>query len=429
MDAREIANPEAEESVIGSLLIDPACKYAVEQIVSPSDFYDERLRELAIHAFSMDGDLDYLTLLDRSKRQDWAGFIASLIARVPTSVHAEHYARIVKRDSVRRQTVKTAGLLAATAYSCDAADEEVGYANRKVSELSAEEGGPVGAKAVASSLYDRVEEWSRKPLGRGEVRGLDTGFPSLNDRTGGLRPGELTIVCGRPGMGKSSLTFEICRRVVEAGKGVLIFSLEMTKEAVFSRWASAMSGTESRAVQRGTGDLAKYMHALGKLASLDNLWIDDAPALTPSQVSARAFRMGRENGLDLVAVDHGRKMKSEHRGNEFKAEGAKTAAMKDLSKELRVPLLLVLQLNRGPEHAASKVPTMSSLRDSGEHEEEADNIVAIRREDYYDPDAEGGTLDLYLLKQREGPSGTKKLSLGYDPSIQRFTDGVRRIVL
>jgi replicative DNA helicase len=253
----------------------------------------------------------------------------------------------------------------------------------------------------------------------------------VNRLTEGYKPGELWIVCGRPGMSKSAFVFETARRVAEGGGRVLIFSLEMTKEAVVERWIAALSGVEARVFRRGVGNIPACLTAISKLDAIKTLWIDDQPALSPSQVRSRAIHKARqEGGLDLIVLDHGRKMNLDGRGeNTAKTEGRKTAMMKDLSKELRCPFLLALQLNRGVEGRTDKRPSLADLRDSGEHEEEADGVLGLYRDEYYNENTTTRhVMELLALKQREGPSGASRATLYYDATIQKFGDLTTRRV-
>lgn len=366
-DSLALVNLEAEEAVLGSILINPDTRYEIGDLLTDTDFYDERNQIIYRAMVQIDGNLDALTLADVLNDDKIALYLLKLLDHTPTHIHATHYARIVRRDADRRRYMAAAEKISRKAYQCQDADEVAAYANAQL--LNIERNGQhstAAANQLASDFYDRLEAWSKEPLTDDQVRGLDTGFEAVNRLTEGYKPGDLWIVCGRPGMGKSAFAFETARRVAERGGRVLIFSLEMTKEAVFERWVAAISGVEARIFRRGRGNIPACLGAILKLETLKTLWIDDQPALTPTQVRSRAIRKARkEGGLDLIIVDHVRKMQLDGgRGeNTAKTEGRKTAAMKDLAKELRCPLLLAAQLNRGVEGRAEKRPSLGDLRD------------------------------------------------------------------
>jgi replicative DNA helicase len=428
VDGLAPSNTEAEEALLGCLVIDPDCRERVMGIVSHHDFYDSRNATIAKAAFSMKGDLDYMTLTDALGRPDWDSYVTKLIGMVPTSVHAETYAKLVKRDSVRRQVIAAGGEIAGKAYQETDPDAILAFVNLTIGKLDGGLHDVRSADEVVSVLYDRVQEWGLHPIGENEVRGFDMGFGSLNRITDGIEPGELLGIAGRPGTGKSALAFEIARRAALRGDKVMIFSLEMTAEAVLARWAAAMSGVETRMVKRGIGDVPAYAHAITKLSQLRNVWIDDTPGLTPQQVRARAVKKHREEGLDLIVVDHGRKLRLDGVQGENTAtiEGRKTAAMKDLSKELMVAVILVLQLNRALEARADKRPQLADLRNSGEHEEELDQLLGLyRRNSVEQRGYEPGSMEAQSLKHRDGRAGDIA-ELWFVPQYQQFAEAETR---
>lgn len=359
---------EAEEAVIGSLLIDPSATAIVSTLVQPQDFHDTRLGDIFRACIHLGQSLDFVTLNEHLKRKDWQPLLASVIGNVPTAMHVEHYASIVHSDGVRRRIIKFAGDIAQKAHGTEDADDVVSYVQSLATALS--EGHSAGDQSVTSlvgAFYDTVEERFNNPLGLGECRYLSTGFPAIDEITDGLAPRTLTIVCARPSIGKSGLAMEMARRVGGGGHNVLIFSLEMSWQQILERWASAMSGLDMKMAQRGHGDTAAYLDAVVRLSGRHNIWIDDTPALTPEQVRARALARHLQNPLDLIVLDHGGIMspssKMRHNDNKSSAEGYKTQAMKDIAREIGCAFLLVLQLNRGLEGRANKRPIMADLRD------------------------------------------------------------------
>lgn len=424
---------EAEESVLGAMLIDPDARFVVN--LQPEDFVSERRGIIykAMMALS-DEPIDFVTLCDQLEKMEeldnvgGPAYITRLLTVVPTSVHAEYYAGIVYRDSVRRKAIKAAGAIAEKAYSCSDIDELNAFCDSQVLSIrQRRKGGLVSVATIANRFYNQVEDWGQNPLQPGQVRGLSTGLRDFDILTGGFRAGELYIFCGRPAAGKSATVFEIARRIAQGGKNALCFSLEMTSQAIIGRWASAVSGIERRKIElnRATEEEhSQFITALLGIESMGHLWIDDTPALSASEIRARAMSHAREHGVDFIVVDHCGKMKIEavHGENTAKTEGRKSSKLKDLSKELGIPIALVAQINRGVESRSDKRPTMSDLRDSGEHEENADGVYGLYREEYYNPHTDAkNMLEILALKQREGPGGVAA-QIYYEARLSRFND-------
>lgn len=416
-------NEEAEEAVIGSLLINPDCKYELQAFLAPDDFYDERKQTILHAAYNLDGNLDFTTLSDAV---GYAPYLASLISKVPTAMHAVHYGRIVKRDSIRRQLIAAGGEIAGTAWQSTDIAEMLAYADRVLSEIDTGTSGDVSLEQAVNEYYDVIEEWAKNPIKDGEVRGLSTGFKDLDSILGGIDPGELVIICGRPSMGKSSIAFDIARRVGASGKNVLIFSLEMTRQSVIQRWISALSGVSTQDIKCGRGNMSAYIDAMGKLTTNGPLWIDDTPGLTATQIKAIAHRRNRKEKIDLVVVDHAGLMNGDALQNENTAtkEGRKSRLIKELAKELGCPAILLVQLSRAVEGRMNKRPTMADLRNTGEHEENADKILYVYREEYYDPSNEfkRGIAELGTIKNRNGALGIAELK--FEPEYQRWSGAV-----
>jgi replicative DNA helicase len=309
-------------------------------------------------------------------------------------------------------------------------------------------GGLVGMNEAVGTLYDQVEAWAREPLDFGEVRGLATEIPSLDQLLGGLQPGWLVLICARPMIGKSALAFEIARRNAEKARRVAIFSLEMPRNDILLRWASCLSGVETRKVRRGPcpgkyrgtpsasaylteREFSAYIEAMGKISAYPSMWIDDTGALSALDIRARAIRLAHQaGGLDLVIVDHSGLMIGDGQNGEgvSKVEGRKSNAMRALAKEIGCPVILIQQLNRGVEARSDKRPDLASLRDSGEHEQNAHVVIGLYRESAYKQMLPGTTDDLSLealtLKHREGPSG-KRVTLRYERNLHRFGEFVK----
>lgn len=448
---------EAERGLLGSILIDPLALHKVTPILAGcTDFYDQRHQWIykAMVDLTKGGvqpdTLAVWDVLERRKQDIQSSYLTGLVSETPTSMHAEHYARIVADYGQRRRLIGAATAMTKAAYDVRHANP-VALAHKQLMGLDRDTGsGLVAVPAAIGDLYDQIEAWSQHPLGFGEVRGLATHIKSLDHLLGGMERGTLLMLAGRPSMGKSALALEVGRLVaMTGGATVAIFELEMTKQAILMRWGSAMSEVESRKVKRGVcpdkyrdkpaasyfvsdEEMARYMHAMAELSMCKNLLIDDTPALTAQQIRARCLHKAHELGrLDLVIVDHTTIMgdDSNYRGNTAKAEGAKSQQLKDLAKELDCPVLLVQQLSRATEGRSDRRPTLADLRDSGEHEQNADVVLGLYRESYYKNNViPGSEIDLDLevlgLKSREGP--TAKIRLRYERHLHRFTEWKER---
>lgn len=448
------ADTDAERAILGAVMIDGPAIEMVAGIIRPEAFYSEahaRIFQAMLNLNASGQPVDFVTLtqeLDKTGHLDGVGgpaYITGLITATPTSVHAEYYAGIVAELSRRRRLIEIAGQMAVKAYRGDSSDV-LQYAHRALTDIDAAGiGGLVHVKTVAGELYDKVEKWSQNPLELGQVRGLATGIPHLDYSVGGLEPGWLVLVAGRPGMGKSALAFDIARRVASRNEYVAIFSLEMPKADVLARWASAISGVGTRNIRRGVcpakyrggpyaeqyvtdEQLSRYMDALSAVSEMQHVWIDDSRALSASDIRARSMRQARRfGGLDLIVVDHTGRMKATGASGEntAKVEGRKSRELSDLAGELQCPVVLVQQLNREVGSRQNKQPTLTDLRDSGEHEENAHVILGLHRDSYYMPTLTSLDLDVLLLKHREGPAGSA-VKLRYERHISRFSEYERQ---
>lgn len=445
-------NAEAEENVIGSILIDQDAIWRVADLVRPTDFYNADLgwlygSMLTLAKAGKPPDLFHITdLIERRNKKIKASNLTMLL-ETPTSLYAEHYADIVRRMAERRRLIVYAQKLTKEAYDLNSADPE-GFAHQELMTITSGRNGHRTIAGVAGSLYDRLEQWANDPLEFGQVRGLSTGIDSIDHLTEGLEV-ELVMLAARPSMGKSALAFEIARKVAVRGQRVIIFSLEMNTEQILMRWASCQSQVESRRVKRGicpveyesrdtarryvsAGEYGRYMAAMAELSELQTVHIDDEPGLGIAEIRARAMRQANVfGGIDLIIVDHTDLISARgiRADNTVQIEGAKSRELKNLAKELRCPVLLVQQLNRSLEARQNKRPQLHDLRNSGEHEQNADVVLALYRESYYleragsppPPDSkEALSLEIIALKNRENPCGTR--TIRYEANLHRFTE-------
>jgi len=418
---------EAEQAVLGGLMLDANAWDAVADIVGAQDFYrrDHRLIfEAIVEAVEIRGSCDAVTIsenLESKGRLEEIGGLAYLgtIARdTPSAANVRAYAEIIRERSILRQLVAAGGEIAAAATDSRGrpASELVDEAERRVFEI-AERGshgksGFVAIRDVLPRTIDRLDTLHQTP---GEIRGVPTGFTQLDRKTTGLQPGDLVVIAGRPSMGKTTLAVNIAENAAIA-KGVpsAIFSMEMSAEQLTLRLISSLGRVNQSHLRTGNFSDEDWSRIQGAMAQLSGapLYVDETPALTPTEVRARARRLKRERGLGLIVVDYLQLMQvsgtKENRATEISEI---SRSLKALAKELQVPVVALSQLNRAVEQRTDKKPVMSDLRESGAIEQDSDLILLIYREEVYDPNTtRRGVADIIIAKQRNGPIGEVQLT-------------------
>lgn len=431
-------NIEAEEAVLGALLIDPDAIIRVATLLRPEEFYREKhgwIYDTVLALHERREPIDFLTVcdeLDRREQLDEVGgaaFITSLINAVPTHIHAEHYARIVQRTATRRRLIEAAGQIAVLAYQeADDVDEVVDRAEQilfGVSErrLSRE---LVPIKQVLSDYYDRIEHLTRH---QGELIGIPTGFGDIDKLLGGLQRSDMIILAARPSVGKTSLALSFAHNAAKKFRQrVAFFSLEMSNEQVVQRLMSAETGIDSQRLRRGEiaeGEWGKFMKATSDLSEM-LFFIDDTPGISALELRTKARRLHAEVGLDLVAVDYLQLMRGDYRSeNRVQEVSGISRALKALARELEVPVLALSQLSRGVESRTDKRPILSDLRESGSLEQDADVVMFIYRDELYNENTERKNIaDIIVAKHRNGPTGT--VSLYFQKELAQFREAEMR---
>lgn len=418
---------EAEQAVLGGLMLDSNAWDAVADIVTAGDFYrrDHRLIFEAIaEVAETRGSCDAVTVsehLERKGRLEEIGGLAYLgtIARdTPSASNVRAYAEIIRERSILRQLVAAGGEIAAAATDSRGrpASELVDEAERRVFEI-AERGsrgksGFIAIRDVLPQTIDRLDLLHQTP---GEIRGVPSGFTQLDRKTTGFQAGDLVVIAGRPSMGKTTLAVNIAENAAIA-KGVpaAIFSMEMSAEQLTLRLISSLGRVNQSHLRTGNFSEEDWSRIQGAMAQLSNapLYVDETPALTPTEVRARARRLKRERGLGLIVVDYLQLMQvsgtKENRATEISEI---SRSLKALAKELQVPVIALSQLNRAVEQRTDKKPVMSDLRESGAIEQDSDVILLIYREEVYDPNTtRRGVADIIIAKQRNGPVGEIQLT-------------------
>lgn len=412
---------DAEEAILGSLLIDPDAIYDVSTFLYPDAFYkvqNKWIYEAMLSLNERREPLDLLTLTEELRKQEkledagGEAYIINLVNAVPTSINAKHYGRLVEAASIRRKLISAASNIANLAYD-EAEDINVVIDRSEQALFSVSEDRTtrdlVPIRQITREYLERIESLNE----RGEdVIGVPTGFTDLDRLLGGLNKSDLLILAARPGMGKTSLQNAIAlTAATRYGKRVAIFNLEMSGEQLVQRMLSAETRIDSQRLRRGQlyeHEWPIFMEAIGRLSET-RIFIDDTPSITPNQLRTKCRRLYAEHGLDLIMIDYLQLMNSERSTNNRVMEISEISrGLKGLARELDVPVLAAAQLSRAVEQRQDKRPLLSDLRDSGSIEQDADIVMFIYRDEYYNPDTteRPNIAELNIAKHRHGPTGT-----------------------
>ena len=418
---------EAEQSVLGSVLIDRDAIVEVAEFLRPDDFY--RQAHSLIYAAMLDlferrEPIDIVTVaevLERSDQLEQIGgrsYLTSLSNQTPTAVHAVQYARIVERKAVLRNLIAAAGRIAGIGYEDPAEIQEA--IDRAEGELFAVsqrriDAGFTQLRELLHAAYDRLDYLHAH---RGEISGIRTGFADLDALTTGLQKSDLIVLAARPSVGKTSLALNIAEHAaVRDRRNVGIFSLEMSKEQLVLRLLSSVANIDSQRLRSGfleEMDFTRIAPAMNALSEA-SLYIDDTPNISTMELRTKARRLQAEAGLDLVIVDYLQLMQAtttSRDANRVQEVSEISRGLKALARELSVPVIALSQLSRQPEMRESKEPRLSDLRESGAIEQDADLVLFLWREKERgadDGDADGEVVNLKLAKHRNGPTGDVKL--------------------
>ncbi len=414
---------QAEEAVIGAVLINPEAYYDVAQFLQADDFYIHRHRWIwdaftRLHERRI--PIDFLTVSEELEQMGQLAevggpaYLSGLINNVPTSLHAESYGRLVEETAIRRRMLTAANDIAKLAYREDSTVEtaldEAERAMFGVSERRTTRD-LQSIQKVLSDYYDRIDQLASRG---DEIYGVPTGFTDLDRLLTGLQPSDLIIIAGRPGMGKTAFMLSAAKNAAQKfKKHVAIFSLEMSNEQLVQRLVSQETGIDSQRLRNGKlqeEEWPLFTHAIEVLSDMV-MFLDDTPALTPLQLRTKCRRLHMEYKLDLVIVDYlqlmGSGMRSENRVQEVSYISRN---MKVLARELNVPVIAAAQLSRAVEQRADKEPQLSDLRESGSLEQDADIVMFIHRPEMYEKDTLKQNLaQIKVAKHRNGPVGMVEL--------------------
>jgi len=417
-------NIEAEQSVLGGILIDNEALHKVLEIIEPNDFYRDNHKKIFLaflELFENNTPLDIITVTELLQKKGeltnigGATYLASLVDSVPTTANITHYAKIIKEKSILRSLIAKATDIVNMGFEAsedvaeilDKAEEAIFSITQQRIQTSY-----YSIKEIIKQTFKTIEELSSK---RDSVTGIPTGFVDFDRLTAGLQPSDLIIIAGRPVMGKTSFTLNIAQHAAtRAGVPVGFFSLEMSKEQLALRMLCAEARINSQKIRSGFLSERDWLRLTDAAATLSEapIFIDDTPALSVLEIRAKARRLRSEHNIGLIIVDYLQLMKGRGKVDTREREISEISrSLKALAKELNIPVVAVSQLNRRVEERENKRPRLADLRESGAIEQDADLIVFIYRDEVYNEDTpDKGIAEIIIGKQRSGPTGVVKLA-------------------
>ncbi|MGE5590255.1 MAG: replicative DNA helicase [Bacillota bacterium] len=414
---------EAEQSVLGSMLLDRDAIIRAQELLRPEDFYRDAHRVIfsaICEIFNRGEAVDLVTLAEDLRRRGvldeygGAAYLTTLANIVPTAANIEHYAHIVEEKATLRALINASSQILAKGYQPDQEiDAILDEAEKSIFDISQRRisRGYEMLRDVLDKALDHIEYLYAH---KGEVTGVPTGYKDLDDLTSGLQPSDLFILAARPSMGKTQLGLNFVRHAaVEKGVPAAIFSLEMSKEQLAMRLLAAEGNIDSQRLRTGHLTEEHWQRLTSALARLSEapIFIDDTPAISIMEMRARARRMKSEHGLGLMMVDYLQLMTAPgNKENRQQEISEISRSLKALARELHLPVLALSQLSRSVESRTDKRPMLSDLRESGSIEQDADVVAFIYRDDYYNRDSEKPNItEVILAKQRNGPVGVVEL--------------------
>ena len=424
---------DAEMSLLGAALIDEEVLADISERVSTKDFYDKRhamIYQAMMRLYEHHKPVDMLTLTDELKKKDelttigGMAYLTELTNYVPTAAHATAYADIVSSKATRRRLIKASADISELGF-----DEETNIQELlekaeaelfSVSDQSLKQD-LVSLETILTDSFDRIEELHRN---KGAIRGVRTGYRDLDNMTAGLQRSDLIILAARPAMGKTTLVTNLAYNVATVAKqAVLFFSLEMSKEQLVDRMLADASGVDAWNIRTGNlsdDDFSKLSEAMGEMAEAP-IFIDDTPGLSVLEMRTKARRAAHDQPLGLIIVDYLQLMQASGRsdGNRVQEVSEISRGLKLIAREMNVPVIALSQLSRSVESRSPQIPQLADLRESGSIEQDADIVMFIYREAYYNPETERENItDLIIAKHRNGPVG--RVELYFHPERLRF---------
>lgn len=429
-------NTDAEASLLGAILIDTDALVKIADAISEEDFFDERHKQIytAIkQLYDKRSAIDVLTIADQLRNNGYLesiggpAYLTELTNYVPTAAHVENYADIVAQKAMRRRLIGASQEIGELSYDeAKTLKELVEAAETRLFEVSNNQVKQTVAsiETILAESFERLDDLHKD---KGKLRGVPTGYKDMDDMLAGLQRSDLFILAARPAMGKTAFVLNLAHNVaLYAQEPVLIFSLEMSKEQLVDRLLAMESGVDSWALRTGNlndADFEKIGHAMGALSEAKIL-IDDSPSITVSDLRTKARREAHQQPLGLIIVDYLQLMSG---GNRFRGSDNRvqeiteiSRGLKQVARELNVPLIALSQLSRSVESRSPQIPQLSDLRESGSIEQDADIVAFLYREDYYNPESDRkNILDVLIKKHRSGPVGG--VSLYFDRERQKIS--------
>jgi replicative DNA helicase len=430
---------ESEQSILGSILLDKHAMVTVSEIIKPEDFYKEAHKIIydAMMSLSNKGEpIDLITLTEALKKDDsldivgGISYLTSLSTIVPTTSNVKYYADIVKEKSVFRKLIRASNDILNLGYNNATKIEEIlEQAEKKIFDISQEKASDdfKGINEVLMSAYDSLEDLYNN---KGGVTGITTGFTDLDKKINGLQRTDLILIAARPAMGKTAFSLNLVQNsALQAGISAAVFSLEMSKEQLVQRMLSAQSTVELKKLKTGNIDENDWPRIIDSMAVLSNskIYIDDTPGITIPEMRSKCRKLKMEKGLDLILIDYLQLMEGDGKNESRQQEISKISrSLKMIAKELNCPVVALSQLSRAPEQRSDHRPMLSDLRESGAIEQDADIVMFLYRDEYYNPDSDRKNIgEVIIAKNRHGETGTAELVwLG---EIQKFANKAREM--
>jgi replicative DNA helicase len=423
-------NNEAEQSVIGAILIENEALLKSIEIIHPEDFYRESHRlifQSMIELFEKNEPADLITLTEHLRNKNkleevgGASYLTTLCDQIPTAANIEYYAKIVKEKAVLRRLISCATEIATRGYSNqDEVGELLDFAEKSIFDIAEDQikSSVYPLKEILKASFKTIEKlYNKKEL----ITGVATGFTELDQITSGFQPSDLIIIAGRPSMGKTAFCLNIAQNAAYESKiPIVIFSLEMSKEQLALRMLCSEARVDAHKMRSGfltESDWPKLTRGAGRLSET-KIFIDDTPGMGVLEMRAKARRLKSEHGLGMVIVDYLQLMRGRSTIDSREQEISDISrSLKALAKELKLPVVALSQLNRRVEDRAVKKPQLADLRESGAIEQDADVILFLYRDEVYNPDSQDkGSAEIIIGKQRNGPTGEIRLAF-----IDRYT--------
>jgi replicative DNA helicase len=428
-------NIEAEQAVLGAISLEPSSLTLASEILIPEDFYrasHQKIFNVMLNLSDSGKAVDLVTVTEELAAakliEDVGGvsYLSDLSASVPTAANIEYYARIVEEKSLLRRLIRTATTIATDGYSReDEVEALLSEAEKSIMEVAQRKnaGAFHNIKDVLVRTYDNIEEMHNRV---GEITGISTGFAELDRMTAGFQRNDLIIVGARPSVGKTAFALNIASNVaIKTGENVAIFSLEMGAEQLVMRMLCSEGNIDAQRLRTGSltdDDWAKLTMAMGSLSN-SGIFIDDTPGVRISDIRSKCRRLQQEHGLGMILIDYLQLILGSGRSGENRQQEVSeiSRSLKQLARELKVPVIALSQLSRGVEQRQDKRPMMSDIRESGSIEQDADIVAFLYRDDYYDKESENkNIIEIIIAKQRNGPTGT--VSLAFVKEYNKFVN-------